>query len=64
MVDFAAVTAFLTAPVLAWLNYRAVTSDDFPEDFRPGRGLHILALSGIAFLVVFGIAFLWSRCVA
>jgi len=64
MVDFAAVTAFLTAPVLAWLNYRAVTAAGFPADFRPGRGLHILAWAGMAFLVLFGIAFIWSRWAA
>ena len=61
MVDFAAVTAFLTAPVLAWLNFRAVTAPGFPADFRPGRGLNLLAWAGMAFLLVFGIAFIWSR---
>jgi Mn2+/Fe2+ NRAMP family transporter len=60
MVDFAAVTAFLTAPVLAWLNGRVVTAPGFPADFRPGRWLHILAWAGIVFLVAFGAVFLAS----
>ncbi len=60
MVGFAAVTAFLTAPVLAWLNLRAVTVPGFPAAFRPGRWLRILAWSGLAFLVAFGVVFLSS----
>jgi Mn2+/Fe2+ NRAMP family transporter len=61
MVDFAAVTAFLTAPVLAWLNLRAVTAPGFPAAFRPGRALQVLAWAGIAFLVAFGVVFLASH---
>ena len=64
MVDFAAVTAFLTAPVLAWLNGRVVTAPGFPAAFRPGRGLRILAGAGLAFLIAFGVAFLWSYLAA
>ena len=63
MVDFATVTAFLTAPVLAWLNLRTVTAPGFPAAFRPGRALLILAWAGIVFLVAFGVAFLAS-CLA
>lgn len=63
MVDFAAVTAFLTAPALAWLNYRAVTTADFPADFRPGRGLQMLTWAGMAFLLIFCVAFIWARWV-
>ena len=64
LVDFAAVTAFLTAPVLAWLNCRVVTAPGFPADFRPGRGLHILAWAGIVFLVAFSVVFLWTYMAA
>ncbi len=61
MVDFATIVSFLTAPVLGYLNLRAVTSPSVPPDLRPGRGL--VALSRVALIVLGGFAalYLFSR---
>lgn len=50
MIDFATIFSFATAPVLGYLNLRAVTSADVPEEARPGRPLLILAYVGLALL--------------
>jgi len=48
MVDFATVISFLTAPVLGYLNLRAVTALHVPAEFRPGRGLRLYSWMGLA----------------
>jgi hypothetical protein len=50
MVDFATIVSFLTAPVLGYLNLRAVTAPGFPAEHRPGRALLALAWVGLILL--------------
>lgn len=57
MVDLATTLSFLTAPVLAVINYLVITRLAPPEA-RPGRGLRWLSLGSIVFLVVFSAAYL------
>lgn len=64
LVDLATTLSFLTAPVLAWLNHRAVLGDEVPAAYRPGPGLQLLSLLGIVFLGGFALYFLWVRFVA
>ncbi len=45
-------------------KWQGITAADFPAGFRPGRGLNLLAWAGMAFLVLFGLAFIWSRWAA
>ncbi|MCF8380991.1 MAG: divalent metal cation transporter [Bacteroidales bacterium] len=59
MVTIATTLSFLTAPILAWLNYRVVTDEHMPEDARPGKGLKILSWIGIIFLTVFSFIYLY-----
>ncbi len=59
MVDIATTLSFVTAPILAYLNYKVVTSDKMPEYARPGKGLRILSWIGIIFFVVFTIIYLY-----
>jgi Mn2+/Fe2+ NRAMP family transporter len=61
LVDLATILSFITAPFLGILTYRAMVSADVPEEFRPGRALRALALSGIAFLTAFLGFFAYSR---
>lgn len=61
MVDIATTLSFLTAPVLGWFNYRAVTADHVPVEARPPLWLRVLSWIGIVFGVVFGAAFLVWR---
>lgn len=57
MVDLATTLSFLTAPVLATINYLVVTRHAPPEA-RPGRPLRVLSVGSIAFLTVFGAVYL------
>lgn len=61
MVDLATTLSFLTAPVLGWFNYRAVTAPHMPEGTAPPVWLRVLTWVGLVFGVAFGIAFLVWR---
>jgi Mn2+/Fe2+ NRAMP family transporter len=61
MLDFTTITAFLTAPALAYLNHRAVTSDSFPPELRPHGALKLLSWAGLTFLLLFSAAYLYTR---
>ena len=57
MIDFATIVSFLTAPVLGYLNLKAVTSADVPAEHRPGRTM--LALSYVGLILLGGIAVIY-----
>ena len=59
MVTVATTLSFLTAPVLAWLNYRVVTDKHMPHAARPGLAMRILSWTGIVFFVVFSFVYLY-----
>ncbi len=61
LVDLATTISFLTAPILGYLNLRAVTAAHVPEVDRPNRGLIILSWIGLVSLALFGIIFLVWR---
>jgi Mn2+/Fe2+ NRAMP family transporter len=61
LLDVATITAFLTAPVVAWRNFAAVRRPPVPIVDRPGPRLRALAWAGIVYLVGFGLVFLGSR---
>jgi Mn2+/Fe2+ NRAMP family transporter len=50
MIDFATILSFVTAPVLGYLNLKAVTSDAVAPEHRPGPLLRFLALLGLVLL--------------
>ena len=59
MVDLATTLSFLTAPILAWLNYRMVTADHMPDHCVPRPWLRWLSWSGILFLSGFALLYLY-----
>ena len=61
MVTVATTLSFLTAPVLAWLNYRVVTDSHMPIEARPGLFLRTLSWIGIVFFVIFSLVFFYWR---
>ena len=61
MVDLATTISFVTAPILAYLNYKAVVSDAMPESGKPPKWLRIYAIIGLIFLSLFSTAFLHWR---
>jgi len=61
MVDLATTLSFITAPVLAYLNHRAVTGKHMPAASRPEKWLRIYSWVGIFFLTGFTIFYLVYR---
>ncbi|UCD25271.1 MAG: divalent metal cation transporter, partial [Gemmatimonadota bacterium] len=60
MVDFATIVSFLTAPILGYLNLKAITSDEVAPEHRPGRGMLVLSWVGMVVLVGFGAVYVVS----
>lgn len=59
LIDFAATLSFLTAPVLAYINYRLVTSAHVPRSCRPRPWLKWLSLGGMIFLTLFALLYIY-----
>jgi len=57
-IDVATTLSFLTAPVLAWLNHRAVMSSDLSPDDRPRPWLRWMSLVGTMTLAAFAILYI------
>lgn len=58
LLDLAASLSFLSAPILSWLNHRAVVSDEVPEESRPGPRMRAASWVCIVFQGVFAVGFL------
>lgn len=59
LVDIASSMSFVTAPILAVLNLRAITGKEVPPEYRPGKAMLLLSWVGIVVLSVFAVYFLW-----
>lgn len=59
LVEIATILSFITAPFYAYLNLKLAISDQMPEKHRPGKGLIILSIAGLVFLVLFAVGFLY-----
>ncbi len=60
LVDIATTISFLVAPAIAIMNYRLVSSKDFPVEGRPGKAMRWLSVVGIVFLSGFSLVYLLS----
>jgi len=58
MVTIATSISFLTAPLLAWINYKTVYSQ-LSTAYRPPHWLKVLAIVGLAFLVLFSLYYIF-----
>jgi len=59
LVDFAAGLSFLSAPFLAWFNYKLVTGKQMPEKHRPGKNYRVFSLICFGLLVIFNFVYLY-----
>ncbi len=59
MIDLATTLSFLTAPILAYINYRLVTGETMPEFGRPKPWLRWLSWAGMVFLTGFALLYLY-----
>ncbi len=60
-VDLATAISFVTAPILAIMNYKVVTGQHMPPDGVPPGWLRALSWIGIVFLTAFSLGYLWWR---
>ena len=58
MVDFVTTVAFLTGPVLGYLNLRVVTSPRVPAEYRPGPWMRAFSYAGLVVLATVALTFL------
>lgn len=61
MVDLATILSFLTAPVLAIMNYKMITSRQVPASFQPNQPMRLLSVGGIGFLLIFSLAYIYWK---
>jgi len=64
MIDLATTLSFLTAPVLAFINYRLIFHTGLQQQYIPQRWLKVLALSGLLFLSGFAIFYVYWMMIA
>ncbi|REL39271.1 divalent metal cation transporter [Rhodohalobacter sp. SW132] len=59
MIDLATTLSFLTAPILAFINYRLIFHSGLDEKYRPPAWLKLLAICGLLFLTGFAIFYVY-----
>jgi Mn2+/Fe2+ NRAMP family transporter len=59
LVDLATTLSFIIAPVIAFINYKVITSKNIKPEFRPKAWLIWLAKAGILFLSVFTLIYFY-----
>ena len=58
LIDFTTTVAFLTAPVIAWLNLKLLTGPNTPIEAQPGLAMRCTAWAGLAFLTLFSLVWI------
>ncbi len=61
IIDLATSLSFLTAPALAFINYRLVFSGHIPQKAQPAKWLKLLSWLGLLFLTIFALVFFYWR---
>jgi len=61
MLSLAMILSFLAAPLFALLNYRVMLLAHVPEQYQPKTWERILSVTGILFLIGFGLVFVYWR---
>jgi Mn2+/Fe2+ NRAMP family transporter len=60
LLHFAAIIAFITAPLMAAFNFLVIYHKDIPENYRPPKWLGFLSLLGLIYLTGFTLAYLYT----
>ena len=55
LIDFTTTVSFLSAPVIAWLNLKLLSSPHTPAFARPGTAMRAWAYCGFGFLAIFSL---------
>ena len=59
LVALATFVSFVFAPILGWMNHKAINAKEVPKAHRPQKGLQLLSYIGIFFLSAFAIYYCW-----
>lgn len=59
LIDIATTLSFLTAPILAYINYRLIYNTDVDAEFHPPKWLHYLSIGGLFFLSGFALFYVY-----
>lgn len=59
MIDLATTLSFLTAPILAWINYRLIFHTNLGKEYIPAAWLRYLSVAGLIFLTGFALFYLY-----
>lgn len=59
LIDLATTMSFLTAPVLAFMNHKLIQQPEVDSLYRPRPWLYWLSVSGIIFLTLFALIYLY-----
>lgn len=59
LVDFAAGLSFLSAPFLAWFNYKLITGSQMPKELRPSKTYRLFSLCCLVLLILFCGVYFW-----
>ena len=59
LVALATFVSFVFAPILGWMNHKAITADEVPLEYRPTKKIQVLGYLGIFFLSAFAIYYCW-----
>lgn len=60
LVDFATALSFLSAPFIAWFNYKLVTGEQVPGKDRPGRNYRIFCMISFVVLILFNLVYIYT----
>lgn len=59
LVALATFVSFVFAPILGWMNHRAINAKEVPKTHRPKKTLQLLSHFGIFFLSAFAVYYCW-----
>ncbi len=60
-IDFATSVAFLSAPVLAWFNHRAIFSDEIEPALQPGQIMYAWSILGIVIMLAVAAYYIFTK---
>lgn len=60
MLEFATIISFLLSPVIAYLNWKAIRSEEVGIEYRPAQWMHIVAAIGMIAMISFAIYYGYS----
>ncbi|MFS4482677.1 NRAMP family divalent metal transporter [Hyunsoonleella sp. 2307UL5-6] len=60
ILEYATILGFVTAPIIAFLNLRAIKNPNVPEAYRPSSKLMVLTYIGLVAITLFTIYYLYT----